>query len=185
MISADHDEPGEPGSGPGAGLARLASAGVRALGHVSLGYGTRPLPDVRSAISAWARLPVAGVFLDHAPAGPFHLGPVVQAVRAARRDGLHTVVLNPGVPADPAYRRLAVVICTFDGPWDAYVDLSLDGVEPGDGHIVFGVPAEREKQALDLAAARSAELVLISSEMCAGLGSSARDSLAVGSSARR
>ena len=50
------------------------------------------------------------------------------------------MVLNPGVPTHPLYRDLGVRICTFEGPWSAYQSWDGDGVRPGDGHIVHGVP---------------------------------------------
>ena len=81
-----------------------------------------------------------GLFLDRAPAGPGGVGPVALTVRLAARRGLHRVVLNPGVPTHPLYRDLGVRICTFDGPWSAYQGWDGDGVQPGDGHIVHGVP---------------------------------------------
>jgi hypothetical protein len=34
-----------------------------------------------------------------------------------------------------------VRICVFEGPWSAYQSWAGDGVRPGDGHIVHGVPA--------------------------------------------
>jgi hypothetical protein len=113
-------------------------------------------------------LPVAGIFLDHAPAGPFQLGPVVHAVRAARRAGLRTVVLNPGVAVDPVYRRVEATICTFDGSWREYVALPAGRCQPGDGHLVYGVPdlaAARE-----LALARGAGLLLATQQATPALG---------------
>ena len=137
------------------------SAGVHPLGHVSLGYATRPLGDVLAEITHWAALPVRGVFLDHAPAGPYQVGPVVHAVRAARRSGLATVVLNPGIPVDPSYRRLEATICTFEGSWSAYLAWSGEGAVAGDGHLVFDVPRHEWEAARALIAARHAGLFLI------------------------
>ena len=83
-----------------------------------------------------------GIFLDQAPTSPFCLGPVALAIRVARRAGLTTVVLNPGVPTDPLYRDLGVPICTFEGSWLEYRRWSGEGSLPGDGHLVHSVPAE-------------------------------------------
>jgi len=149
-------------------LTQLAADGVPAVGHVSLGYAIRPPAEVDAEIAGWAALPVTGVFLDHAPAGPFQLGPVVHAVRAARRAGLRPVVLNPGVAVDPVYRRVEATICTFDGSWLEYVALPAGRCQPGDGHLVFGVPdlaAARE-----LAAARRAGLLLATRQTTTTLG---------------
>jgi hypothetical protein len=149
-------------------LTQLAGDGVPALGHVSLGYAIRPPAEVDAEIAGWSALPVSGVFLDHAPAGPFQLGPVAHAVRAARRAGLRTVVLNPGVAVDPVYRRVEATICTFDGSWLEYVALPAGRCQPGDGHLVCGVPdlvAARE-----LAAARRAGLLLATRQPTSTLG---------------
>jgi hypothetical protein len=151
-----------------AGLNGLATAGVAALGHVSLGYAVRPPAQVYAEIAGWSVLPVVGIFLDHAPAGQFQLGPVVHAVRAARRAGLRTVVLNPGVAVDAVYRRVEGTICTFDGSWLEYVALPAGRCLPGDGHLVYGVPdlaAARE-----VAAARGAGLLLATERATPALG---------------
>jgi len=139
----------------------LAAAGVEPIGHVSLGYATRPLVDLLADITRWAVLPVVGIFLDHAPAGPFQIGPVALAARIARRAGLNTIVLNPGVPVDPIYRRLDVTVCTFEGPWSEYRDWSGEDGEPGDGHLVYAVPTAERSRALALLSAHGAGLGLV------------------------
>ncbi len=143
------------------GVERLVASGVHALGHVSLGYATRPPGDVITEINGWAVVPVVGVFLDHAPAGPYQIGPVAHAVRAARRAGLREVVLNPGVTVDPLYRLLDATICTFEGSWTDYQAWSAEDAAAGDGHLVFGVPPHESGVARTLAATRRAGLLLI------------------------
>lgn len=123
-------------------IGRLAKAGVAALGRVDVAFATRPVADLLDDVEEWARCPVSGVFLDQAPTSPFCLGPVALAVKVARRAGLSTVVLNPGVPTDPLYRELDVPICTFEGPWAEYRHWSGEGSRPGDGHLVHSVPAD-------------------------------------------
>ncbi|MEV0392980.1 spherulation-specific family 4 protein [Polymorphospora rubra] len=120
--------------------ARLAAAGVPVLGHVDLARATRPLADVLDDVEGWTGHPVGGVFLDRAPTDPSAVGPVALAVRAARRGGLSEVVLNPGTPTDPLYRRLHVGICTFEGGWPDYQRWTGAGGELGDGHLVHSVP---------------------------------------------
>ena len=156
-----------------AGIDRLAAAGVEPLGHVSLGYATRPVVDLLADITRWAVLPVAGIFLDHAPAGPFQIGPVALAARIARRAGLERIVLNPGVPIDAIYRRLDVTVCTFEGPWSEYRDWSGEDSEPGDGHLVYAVPPAERDAALALLANRGAGLGLVTDRPGPYLGSSA------------
>jgi hypothetical protein len=141
-------------------IERMVARGARPLAQVSLGYATRPLAEILGEIAGWSALPIAGVFLDHAPAGPYQVGPVVYAVRAARRAGLRTIVLNPGVPVDPVYRRLDATICTFEGSWAQY--RRWDGGTPGDGHLVYDVPAAAHEAAWTLGVARRAGLVLVS-----------------------
>ena len=112
----------------------------RMLGRIDLDWGGRSLADVLADVDEWRQDGAEGLFLDRAPAGSGGVGPVALTVRLAARRGLHRIVLNPGVPTHPLYRELGVRICTFDGPWSAYQGWAGDGVEPGDGHLVHGVP---------------------------------------------
>lgn len=144
-----------------AGLATLARSGVALLGRVDLGRAARPLAEVLAEVRGWSGLPVGGVFLDRAPADPFGAGPVALALRLARRAGLTTILLNPGGPADPLYRRLGARLCAFEGDWDAFVRWDGHDARPGDGHLVYGVPAPDVPGALRLAAARRAGFALV------------------------
>jgi hypothetical protein len=150
-----------------AGLDRMRAGGASPLAHVSLGYATRPVGEVAEEIAYWARYPFVGVFLDHAPSGPYQVGPVVAAVRAAQRNGLGWPVLNAGVPVDPAYRRLEVTVCTFEGSWSDYLLWPAEECLPGDGHLVFDVPAGQLGVARGLAQARRAGLALVSARTTA------------------
>lgn len=123
-------------------MARLWAAGMVVLGRVDAAYATRPVADLLGDVAAWAEYPAAGIFLDRVPTSPFSIGPVAVAVRAARRAGLGTVVLNPGAPPDPLYRSLPVRVCSFDGPWSRYRRWDAAGSRPGDGHLVHAVPAD-------------------------------------------
>jgi hypothetical protein len=165
VVNIDNAPVGAPSAGPNGDIAgairSLAAAGVRPVGHVSLGYATRPIVDILGEIAKWSMLPVAGLFFDHAPAGPYQIGPVVASVRAARRAGLGLVVLNPGVPVDSVYRRLEATICTFEGSWAEYRDWSAAETAPGDGHLVFGVPRGEWGAARALIIARGAGLMLV------------------------
>jgi hypothetical protein len=114
----------------------------RMLGRIDLDWGSRSLADVLADVDLWREEGAEGLFLDRAPAGSGGVGPVALTVRLAARRGLHRIVLNPGVPTNPLYRDLGVRICTFDGPWSAYQGWAGDGVRPGDGHLVHGVPPE-------------------------------------------
>jgi hypothetical protein len=144
-----------------AAVGRLAAAGASPLGRVSLGYATRPLPDVFAEITEWSGLPVQGIFFDHAPAGPYQVGPVVQSVRAARRAGLTTIVLNAGIAVDPIYRGLGATICTFEDTWIEYLKRAGEPFAPGDGHLVLEVPEEELAVARAMVLARGANLSLV------------------------
>lgn len=124
--------------------AALGQAGVRVLGRVDVAFATRPVDDLVHEVRQWARqrdAGICGVFLDQAPTSPFSLGPVARTARAARRAGLATVVLNPGLPTDRIYRELKLPICTFEGTWEEYRRWDGAGSAPGDGHLVHSVPA--------------------------------------------
>jgi hypothetical protein len=137
-------------------VAALTKAGVTTLGRVDTGFATRPVADLLDDVARWASSPVCGVFLDQAPTSPFSLGPVALATRVARRAGLSTVFLNPGVPTDPHYRNLGATICTFEGSWAEYRRWSGEGSQPGDGHLVHSVPAAALEAARALLRERAA-----------------------------
>jgi hypothetical protein len=151
-----------------AAIRGLRAAGTSVLGYLSIAFGGRPVTGLADALVDWAGLGATGVFLDHVPAGPFHLGGVRMADRLARRAGLHDVVLNPGRPVDPMCRQLGdygpVTMCTFHGSWSRYRSWDGAGAEPGDGHLVYGVPVESRREAYDLIAARGAGLALTTDE---------------------
>jgi hypothetical protein len=139
-------------------LRRLAAAGIRPFGYVSLGHGTRPRAEVVAEIQGWAQLPVLGVLVDHAPPGPFLIGTALHAVRAAHEAGLRRVVVNPATEVDPGYHRLDATICTFQGTWPQYLSAE---VNRGDGHLIYAVPPPEQPIARALATARGAGLVLV------------------------
>ena len=174
------------------GIRELIGAGVSVLGYATLGFGARPASGLMPRFAAWAELGATGVFLDHVPAGPFHLGAVRLAHRLARAAGLAEVVLNPGRPVDPMCRELAetratagtaaVTFCTFHGSWAEYQAWDGTGAEEGDGHLLYGVPPEWRKEAHDLARTRGAGLALISEyEWPPALTTSSEVAVAVGS----
>jgi len=148
-------------NGPGAGrdevyagaTARLREAGVKMLGYVDLGYGERANGEVWCDIVGWSQYPVGGIFFDQAPADEAGLAYVTQVVRAVRG----SVVLNPGTACLPGYAALADVVCTFEGPWEAYAaQPSGERDWPNAAHLVYGVPTARlgEASALLLRRAR-------------------------------
>lgn len=143
---------------------RLLRAGINLLGYVDLGYGGRPIEHIHAELARWAGYPVRGVFFDHSPTSPYSIGPVAMAVRAARRTGFDTLLVNPGRPADSIYRGLGAVLCTFEGPWEEYLFGTPDGVRHGDTHLVYSVPVDRIARAHDLMRARGARFGLATTQ---------------------
>lgn len=137
-------------------IARLARTSVALLGRVDTRFATRPLTEILDDVAQWAAYPVSGVFLDQAPTSPFSLGPLALATRLARRSGLSTVVISPGIATDPLYRELGAQICTFEGSWIQYRRWSREGAYPGDGHLVHSVPLAEFDEAYALLRARGA-----------------------------
>jgi Spherulation-specific family 4 len=140
----------------------LATAGVPMLGYVDLGYATRAVADIVDDVARWADYPVDGVFFDQAPTSPFSIGPVALAIRVARRAGVGgRIVLNPGLPTDSLYRDLGTEIVVYEGTWADYKRWSADGSRPGDGHLVYGVPAAQFAKAERLLDERGAAFGLV------------------------
>jgi len=126
------------------------------LAKINLAYGERPIADALDAMERLAARPHDGIFLDRVPGDRAGLGGVALAVRVARRLGFGVVLLNPGRPVDPGYRELDAAICAFDGDWAEYQRWSGEGAVPGDGHLVYGVPAAQADTARKMMAWRGA-----------------------------
>ncbi|WP_162907645.1 spherulation-specific family 4 protein [Allorhizocola rhizosphaerae] len=161
-------------TGPGSGMdptwatatQRLMRAGVDMLGYVDLAYGARAIEQVRAELGRWAGYPIKGIFFDQAPTSPYSIGPVAVAVRAARRIGFDTLLVNPGRPADSIYRGLGAVLCTYEGTWDEYRGGELEGVRHGDAHLVYSVPPGQIRAAHELMRGRGARFGLATTEAC-------------------
>jgi hypothetical protein len=147
-------------------IAGPVAAGIP-LGHVDLAYATRPIEAIKADLDEWGTQAIGGIFFDQVPTSPYSIGPVAMAVRAARRLGFDTLLLNPGRPTDSLYRGLGATVCTFDGDWAAYQNGTGDGVRPGDGHVVGNVPADYLERCLDVMRARSAGWGIATSAGCA------------------
>jgi hypothetical protein len=159
-------------AGPGSGLdptwttatQRLVRAGAGLIGYVDLAFGARAIEQVKAELGRWAGYPIRGIFFDQAPTSPYSIGPVATAVRAARRIGFDTLLVNPGRPTDSIYRGLGTVLCTFEGPWEEYERGTVEGVRPGDAHLVHSVPADQVAMAHELMRGRGARFGLATSE---------------------
>lgn len=148
-----HNGPGDPDDPYYPAVTRqLADAGVPLLGYVDLGYGRRHPSDVAADVESWRRYPIRGYFFDQAPADVALLPAVTDAVGLCRG----RVVLNPGTRPHPAYAPLADLVCTFEGPWQAYREQGADPDWPHALHLVYAVPAGLLGEAAVLLARRCA-----------------------------
>ncbi|MET8574009.1 spherulation-specific family 4 protein [Streptomyces sp. NPDC005012] len=144
-----------PASGPGpapdpaftTAAEALRAAGVRLLGYVDTDYGTRDRADAVDDMRRYREWYGAdGCFLDQVTTAPEGLADCRRLVRAVRRCGARTVVLNPGAHPAPGYVRLADLTVTFEGPWSTYVSAFSRPSwaarrSPGPlCHLVYGVP---------------------------------------------
>ncbi|MFE5190609.1 spherulation-specific family 4 protein [Streptomyces sp. NPDC056628] len=156
-----------PGSTPDPAFAKAAealrAAGARLLGYLDTDYGARRPAEVTADLRRHREwYGVDGCFLDQTPAAPEALPECRRLVRAVRRLGASTVVLNPGVHPAPGYARLADLTVTFEGPWSRYVaDFTRPAWTervPADRlcHLVYGVPHPLVPLALRTAGERGA-----------------------------
>ncbi|MEU5126908.1 spherulation-specific family 4 protein [Streptomyces mobaraensis] len=128
---------------------RLRDAGVPVLGYVDTGYGRRPLRAVLADVRrhrGWYG--VDGVFLDQVPTAPEFLTRYRRLAVCARALGCRTVVFNHGTHPDPGYARIADLLVTFEGDWEAYrragvPDWTRTHLPSRFCHLVYGVPQER------------------------------------------
>ncbi|MGW5256256.1 spherulation-specific family 4 protein [Streptomyces sp. NPDC004012] len=144
-----------PANGPGVAPDRaftsvaeaLRAAGARLLGYVDTDYGRRDRAEIAEDLRRHQRWYAAdGCFLDRVTATPGGLPACRRLVRAVRRLGATTVVLNPGVHPAPGYARLADLTVTFEGHWSTYVSAfsrpRWTTRQPPERfcHLVYGVP---------------------------------------------
>ncbi|MGK5642243.1 spherulation-specific family 4 protein [Streptomyces sp. URMC 126] len=141
---------------------RLRDAGVPVLGYVDTGYGRRSLRAVLTDVRrhrGWYG--VDGVFLDQAPTAPAFLPRYRRLAALARVSGARTVVFNHGTHPDPGYARIADLLVTFEGPWEAYRTAAVPAWTKSHlpsrfCHLVYGVPQERADHVSRTAGSRGA-----------------------------
>ncbi|MEU0965325.1 spherulation-specific family 4 protein [Streptomyces sp. NPDC005917] len=144
-----------PANGPGdrpdaaftAAADALRSAGALLLGYVDTDYGMRGPAEVTEDVRRHEEWYSAdGCFLDRVTATVEALPSCRRLVRAVRKAGAGTVVLNPGVHPAPGYVRLADLTVTFEGHWSTYVSAFSRPAwatrQPPERlcHLVYGVP---------------------------------------------
>jgi hypothetical protein len=143
-------------------LDRLQSAGVTVAGYVDTNYGQRQkraaLTDLRRYLD-WYK--VAGVFFDRAAAAAEQVDYYASLARRARQMGARVVALNHGTHPAEDYAEHADLLGTFEGPWPAYLDLTVPRwarSRPASQfyHLPHSVPPAYFRDAYWLAARRNA-----------------------------
>lgn len=144
-----------PANGPGerpdpafaAAASALRAAGARLLGYVDTDYGIRDDAEIADEVRRHREWYAAdGCFLDRVTATADGLSACRRLVRALRRQGAGTVVLNPGVHPAVGYARLADLTVTFEGHWSTYVSAfsrpawTARQAPERLCHLVYGVP---------------------------------------------
>ena len=151
-----------PASGPGpvsdpayVRVVALAKAkGVRVLGYVATGYGSRS--SVLDDVAAYGRLyGITDIFLDEAATDCASLATYAPWIAAVRTNG-GFVAVNPGIVPASCWADAADVIVSFEGPFDSYLRyLSPPWLQalPRSHvwNIVYAVPAGSEAFVRDLA----------------------------------
>jgi hypothetical protein len=163
-----------PGPGPNHDFDRvlelLRSAGITVAGYVDTNYGRRAerlaLTDIDKYMS-W--FDVSGVFFDRVAGTAEFLGYYVKLAGRSRELGVDTVVFNHGAYPLEAYAEHADLLGTFEGPWEAYLQLPIPRwtrSRPAEMfyHVVYSVPAEHAADAFLLAVRRRAGCVYITDQ---------------------
>ena len=153
-----------PGAQPDAAffpvLDRLRSAGVMVAGYVDTGYGHRPAYEAMADLARFAEwYQVDGVFFDRAAAAAADVGYYADLARKARDTGLCLVAFNHGSHPAEAYAEHADLLGTFEGPWTAYLELTVPRwmrARPAGQffHLLHSVPVSSFDDATWLAARR-------------------------------
>nr|WP_240003610.1 spherulation-specific family 4 protein [Streptomyces cinnamoneus] len=163
--SAPH-EPGGPEGGPGcrqdpywlSAAVPLRTSGVRVLGHLDMGFGSRPFGELLSDAQRflnWYR--VDGFALGRCPADAEALPGVRRVVGALRTllSGAY-VVLGHGTYPCSGYAALADQLVTYAGPWSGYrwsqaAEWTAEHPPERFCHFVHGVPRSHLDEALRIA----------------------------------
>jgi len=123
-----------PASGPGSHpdqayldvLDRLRSAGVIVAAYVDTNYGQRPLHEAMIDVGRYRDwYQVSGVFFDRAAPTANRVGHYADLARVSRDMGASVVAFNHGVHPIEAYADHADLLGTFEGPWNAYLELAV------------------------------------------------------------
>lgn len=143
-------------------LDRLHAAGVVVSGYVDTNYGQRSAHEAMTDLGRyveWYR--VSGVFFDRAAAAADQIGLYADLARRARDMGAHLVAFNHGAHPIEAYAEHADLLGTFEGPWNAYLELAVPRWVRARAagqffHLLHSVPPSSFSDAVWLAARRNA-----------------------------
>ncbi|GHG57489.1 spherulation-specific family 4 protein [Streptomyces griseocarneus] len=136
----------------------LRTAGIRVLGHLDVGYGSRPFGELLSDAQRflnWYR--VDGFALGRCPADAASLPETRRVIGALRTllDKAHVVLVHGTQPA-AGYAALADQLVTFAGPWSRYrwsqaAEWTAEHPPERFCHLVHGVPRSHLDEALRIA----------------------------------
>ena len=107
-------------------LDQLHAAGAAVGGYVDTNYGQRPVYQAMTDLGRYLDwYQVSGVFFDRVAAAADQAGQYADLARAARDMGAHVVAFNHGAHPVEAYAEHADLLGTFEGPWNAYLELAV------------------------------------------------------------
>ncbi|MFJ3900957.1 spherulation-specific family 4 protein [Streptomyces sp. NPDC090025] len=138
---------------------KLRNAGVRVLGHLDLGHGSRPFGELVTDAQRFLDWYKAdGFYLDRAPSDRADLPGVrrvAATLEALREDTVH-LVLGHGTHPYPGYAETADQLVTFSGGWADYrwsqvAEWTADYPPGKFVHLVHGVPRTHLDEALRIA----------------------------------
>jgi hypothetical protein len=143
-------------------LDQVRAAGIAVCGYVDTDYGRRSRDEVLAELGRhldWYQ--VDGVFLDRAATGAEQVSHYASIARRARDAGARLIAFNHGAHPVEAYADHADLLGTFEGSWDAYVELGVPRwvrSRPAGQffHLLHAVPAASLEDARWLAARRHA-----------------------------
>ncbi|MFD7235196.1 spherulation-specific family 4 protein [Streptomyces syringium] len=137
---------------------RLREAGVRVLGHLDVGFGSRPFGELVSEAQRFLNwYKVDGFSLDRAPTEAGALPGIRRVVTTLRtlRENAYVVLVHGTHPCS-GYATLADQLVTFAGAWSRYrwsqvAEWTADHPPERFCHLVHGVPRPHLDEALRIA----------------------------------
>jgi hypothetical protein len=169
-----------PFNGPGASqnssyvtaVNQAKAAGIKVLGYVYTGYGTRGASIVKADIDTFYNwYNVDGIFFDEGANNATYLSYYQDLTNYVKAKGSNKmVILNPGVVPDEGYVKMADSVIVFENDYSQYANWnppSWVNNYPADKftHIMYNTPASALSQALTLAKQRRAGFVYMTDDV--------------------